>query len=171
MNTRKTNIQWGGSPIELAGEEIKVGQKAPDFTVTGNDGKPVTLKDTSGKVRVFSMLPSLDTPTCDTETRRFNVEAGKLPGLEIWTFSMDLPYAQKRWCGAAGIANVKTASDHKSGSLGEAYGVLQPEKRLHTRAVFVIDRDDTIKYAEYVPNVASEPNYDALISSVKSLLH
>src|SRR5258708_4013563 len=102
MTTRKTNIQWGGQPAELAGNEVKVGQKAPNFTVTGNDGKPVTLKDTSGKVRIFSAVPSLDTPVCDTETRRFNTEAAKLPGVEIWTLSMDLPAGQKRWCGAAG---------------------------------------------------------------------
>jgi thiol peroxidase len=169
MTTRKTNVLWGGNPVELAGGEVTVGQKAPDFTVTGNDMKPVTLKDTSGKVRIFSAVPSLDTAVCDTETRRFNVEAGKLPGVEIWTISMDLPFAQKRWCGAAGVTAVKTASDYKKASFGEAWGVLEPNRHLLARAVFVVDKDDTVKHVEYVANVATEPNYDAALAAAKAL--
>ncbi len=170
MKTRKTDVQWGGNPIELAGDEVKVGQKAPDFVVTGQDMKPVTLKDTSGKVRIFSAVPSLDTPVCDTETRRFNAEAAKLPGVEIWTISMDLPFAQKRWCGAAGITAVKTASDWKKASFGEGWGVLEPGRHLLARAVFVVDKDDTVKYVEYVGNVGTDPNYDAAVNAAKSLL-
>jgi thioredoxin-dependent peroxiredoxin len=170
MSTRKTNIQWGQSTVELAGDEVKAGQKAPDFTLTGNDMKPVTLKDTSGKVRIFSALPSLDTAVCDRETRRFNEEAAKLEGIEIWTVSMDLPFAQKRWCGAAGITAVKTASDYKKASFAQNWGVLEPERHLMVRAVFVVDKDDTVRYVEYVPSVGSEPNYDAVLSAAKALL-
>jgi thiol peroxidase len=170
MKTRETNVQWGGNPVQLAGDEVKVGQKAPDFTATGQDMKPVTLADTRGKVRIFSAVPSLDTAVCDRETRRFNEEAAKLPGVEVWTVSMDLPFAQKRWCGAAGIEAVKTASDHKTASFGEAWGVLEPGRRLLARAVFVVDKDDTVKHVEYVANVGTEPNYDAVISAAKSLL-
>jgi thiol peroxidase len=170
MTTRKTDVQWGGNPVELTGEEIKVGQKAPDFVVTGQDMKPVTLKDTSGKVRIFSAVPSLDTPVCDRETRRFNEEAGRLPGVEVWTISMDLPFAQKRWCGAAGITNVKTASDWKKGSFGHQWGVLEPGRHLLARAVFVVDKDDTVKHVEYVANIGSEPNYDAALAAARKLL-
>jgi thiol peroxidase len=170
MTTRKTEVQWGNSPIDLAGEEVKVGQKAPDFVVTGQDMKPVTLKDTTGKVRIFSALPSLDTPVCDRETRRFNEEASKLPGVEIWTISMDLPFAQKRWCGAAGITAVKTASDYKQASFGNSWGVLEPGRHLLARAVFVVDKDDTVKHVEYVSSIGNEPNYDAALAAAKSLV-
>ena len=170
MKTRKTDVQWGNSPVELAGEEVKVGQKAPDFVLTGQDMKPVTLKDTSGKVRIFSALPSLDTPVCDRETRRFNEEAAKLPGVEVWTVSMDLPFAQKRWCGAAGITAVKTASDYKQASFGQGWGVLEPGRHLLARAVFVVDKDDNVTHVEYVASVGNEPNYDAALQAAKSLL-
>jgi thiol peroxidase len=170
MSTRKTNIKWGDALIELEGPELKAGDKAPDFTVTGNDMKPVTLKDTTGKTRIFLSVPSLDTATCDTETRRFNTEAAKIPGAEIWTISMDLPFAQKRWCGAAGISAVKTASDYKKRSFAQAYGVFEPGRCLCARAVFVVDASDTIRYVEYVPVVGTEPNYDAALTAAKSLL-
>ncbi len=169
MQTRKTNVKWGNAEIELAGGEVKVGQKAPDFEVVGQDMKPVTLKDTSGRVRIFSAVPSLDTPVCDTETRRFNVEAGKLPGVEVWTISMDLPFAQKRWCGAAGATAVKTASDWRKASFGINWGVLEPSRHLLARAVFVVDKNDTVRYVEYVPSVGTEPNYEAALSAAKSL--
>ena len=170
MKTRKSEVQWGKAPVELAGEEVKVGQQAPDFVVTGQDMKPITLKDTSGKVRIFSALPSLDTAVCDRETRRFNEEAAKLPGVEIWTISMDLPFAQKRWCGAAGITAVKTASDYKKASFGEAWGVLEPGRHLLVRAVFVVDKNDQVKHVEYVNSVGNEPNYDAALNAARSLL-
>src|SRR5258706_2320881 len=116
METRKAATKWGGNDTDLQGPEIKVGQKAPDFTVVGNDMKPITLKDTSGKVRIFAAMPSLDTPVCDLETRHFNEDAAGIPGVEIWTITMDLPFAQKRWCGAAGVDKVRTASDHRTAS-------------------------------------------------------
>jgi thiol peroxidase len=169
MEMRKAVVKWGPNDTDLAGPEIKVGQKAPEFTVVGNDMKPVTLKDTSGKVRIFAAVPSLDTGTCDTETRRFNQEAANLPGVEIWTISMDLPFAQKRWCGAAGVDKVHTASDHRTASFGEAWGVLEPGRRLLARAVFVVDQDDTVRHVEYVKVVSEQPNYDAALQAAKGL--
>jgi thiol peroxidase len=168
MSIRKERIKWGGNPTDLEGPEIQVGDKAPDFTVVGNDMKPVTLKDTTGKVRIFSAVPSLDTAVCDTETRRFNVEAAKIPDAAIWTISMDLPFAQKRWCGAAGIDKVKTASDHREASFGRAWGVLEPGRRLLARAVFVVDKDDVVRHVEYVESVGSEPNYDQALEAAKA---
>ncbi len=170
MELRKGAVQWGGNETDLAGPEIRVGQKAPDFIVTGNDMKPVRLADTSGRVRIFSAVPSLDTGVCDTETRRFNGEAAALPGVEIWTVSMDLPFAQKRWCGAAGIDKVKTVSDHKDASFGRAWGVLEPGRRLLARAVFVVDRDDVVRHVEYVANVGSEPDYAAALRAARALV-
>ena len=169
MSTRKTSIKWGDKEVELAGNEVKVGQKAPDFTVVDNAMKPVTLKDTSGKVRIVASVPSLDTAVCDLETKRFNEEAGKLPGVEILTLSMDLPFAQKRWCGAAGVTAVRTLSDHRTASFGESWGVLEPERRLHVRAVFVLDKDDTVKYVEYVPSVGTHPSYDGALAAARAL--
>jgi thioredoxin-dependent peroxiredoxin len=168
MEMRKAAVKWGGNDTDLAGPALQVGQKAPDFTVTGVDMKPVTLQDTAGKVRIFSSVPSLDTAVCDTETRRFNVEAAALPGVEIWTVSMDLPFAQKRWCGAAGIDKVKTVSDHKHASFGAAWGVLEPNRRLLARAVFVVDRDDVVRHVEYVPAIGSEPNYAAAVEAARA---
>jgi thiol peroxidase len=170
MTTRKTNINWGAGEIELEGEEVKVGQRAPEFEVVGQDMKTITLADTSGKVRIFSAVPSLDTAVCDTETRRFNVEAGKLPGVEIWTLSMDLPFAQKRWCGAAGVSAVKTASDWRKASFGRGWGVLEPSRHLLARAVFVVDRGDVVRHVEYVASIGSEPNYDAALNAARALL-
>ncbi|MSP61749.1 MAG: thiol peroxidase [Myxococcales bacterium] len=166
---RKAVTKWGGNDTDLAGPEIKVGQQAPEFTVTGNDGKPVTLKDTSGKVRIFASMPSLDTPVCDIETKRFNTEAATIPGVEIWTISMDLPMAQKRWCGAAGVDKVRTVSDHKAGSFGEAFGVLEPNRRLLARAVFVVDKGDVVRHVEYVASVGDQPNYGAALEIARSL--
>lgn len=169
METRKTAIRWGSNIAELVGRELKVGDRAPDFTVVDNDLKPVRLADTQG-VRVFSAVPSLDTPVCDVETRRFNQEAARLPGVEIWTISMDLPFAQKRWCGAAGIDRVRTVSDHRDASFGQAYGVLEPNLRLFARAVFVVDGKGVVRHAQYVPQVAEEPNYEAVLASVRDCL-
>jgi thiol peroxidase len=168
MEMRKAAVKWGGNDTDLAGPEVKVGQKAPDFSTVGNDMKPETLKDTSGKVRIFSALPSLDTPVCDVETRRFNQEAASLPGVEIWTVSMDLPFAQKRWCGAAGIDKVKTISDHRSASFGQSWGVLEPGRRLLARAVFVVDKSDVVRHVEYVASVGSEPNYGAALEAARA---
>jgi thioredoxin-dependent peroxiredoxin len=163
-------VKFAGNPLSLAGAEVKVGQRAPGFKLTGNDLGEVTLASTSGKVRVFAAVPSLDTPVCDRETRRFNQDVASLPGAHVYVVSMDLPFAQKRWCGAAGLDKVTTLSDHRSASFGEAWGVLVPSVRLLTRAVFVVDKADQVRLVEYLPDVGQEPNYAATLAAVKTLL-
>jgi len=169
MTERKGAVTMRGNPITLVGPELKVGEAAPDFKLIGNDMKPVTLADTAGKVRILSAVPSLDTPVCDMETRKFNQEAANLPGVEILTVSMDLPFAQKRWCGAAGVSNVRTLSDYQDHSFGPAYGVLIQELKLEARAVFVLDKNNTVRYVEYVKEVTEQPNYDAALAAAKKL--
>jgi len=159
-----------GNPLTLLGNDVKVGDKAPDFQVVDNDLGPVTLADFKGKVLILSAVTSLDTATCDTETRRFNDEATKLGGdVVIVTVSMDLPFAQKRWCGAAGIDRVQTVSDYKDASFGEAYGVLIKELRLLARTVFVVDRDGVVQYVQRVQEGSEEPNYDEVLSAIGAL--
>src|SRR5215470_5090364 len=158
-----------GNPKTLIGPELKPGDKAPDFSMVDNGLKPVTLKDTGNAVRIFSVVPSLDTPVCDAQTKRFNEEAAKLPGVEIYTISMDLPFAQKRWCGAYGVDKVKMLSDHRTGSFGEHYGTMIKELRIEIRAIFVVDKDNTLKHVEYVKEVAEHPNYDAALNAARSL--
>ena len=159
------------NPVTLLGNEVKVGDKAPDFTVLANDLSPVSLKDSEGKIRLFSVVPSLDTGVCDAQTRRFNEAAAELgDNVVIYTVSMDLPFAQKRWCGAAGINAVQTVSDHREGSFGHAYGVLIESLRLLTRSVFVVDAEGTVTYVEYVPEATDHPNYEAAIEAVKALV-
>lgn len=158
-----------GKPLTLLGPELKSGEKAPDFDVVSDTLQPVTLGATGAAVRIFSVVPSLDTPVCDAQTKRFNEEAAKLPGVEIYTVSMDLPFAQKRWCGAFGIDNVKMLSDHRTGSFGEHYGTMIKDLRIESRAIFVLDKDNTIKHVEYVKEVADHPNYDAALSAARSL--
>ena len=162
-------VTFKGGPLTLIGPEITVGSRAPEFQVLAQDLSPVTLAGSQGKTRLISVVPSLDTPVCDAQTRRFNQEAATLPGAEILTVSMDLPFAQKRWCGAAGIDKVKVLSDHKDASFGRAYGVLIKELRLLSRAVFIVDGQGTIRYAEYVPEVTSHPNYDAALAAARQL--
>ena len=158
------------NPVTLLGNEVKVGDKAPDFTVLANNLSPVSLKDSEGKIRLFSVVPSLDTGVCDAQTRRFNEAAAELgDNVIIYTVSMDLPFAQKRWCGAAGIDAVQTVSDHREGSFGQAYGVLIESLRLLTRSVFVVDAEGTVTYVEYVPEATDHPNYEAAIEAVKAL--
>jgi thioredoxin-dependent peroxiredoxin len=171
MNEKKGVITFKGNPFTLLGPELKTGDKAPDFTVVDNGLAPVTLASYKGKIKVISAVPSLDTPVCDTETRRFNLEAAALPeNVVVLTISLDLPFAQKRWCGAAGIDKVTTLSDYQERSFAEAYGVLIKELKLLARAVFIIDATDTIRYIQIVPEVTSEPDYAAVIGAVKSLL-
>src|SRR5580700_2503560 len=158
-----------GNPLTVLGPELKTGEKAPDFQAIDDGLKPANLASTGHGVRIFSVVPSLDTPVCDAQTKRFNEEAAKLPGVEIYTVSMDLPFAQKRWCGAYGVDKVKMVSDHKSGSFGEKYGTLIKELRIESRAIFVIDKDDTLKHVEYVKEVADHPNYDAALSAARAL--
>lgn len=162
------NVTFKGNPMTLIGNEVKVGDKAPDFTVLANDLSPVTLADTSGKVRLISVVPSIDTGVCDAQTRRFNEEAAKVDNVEVLTVSADLPFAQKRWCAAAGLENVKTLSDHRDFSFAEAYGVGMKELRLLARSVFVIDSSDTVTYVEYVGEGTDHPDYDAAIEAAKA---
>lgn len=160
-----------GNPLALEGPELKVGDKAPDATVASNLGVENKLSEYAGKKRVYSVVPSLDTPVCADQTRRFNEEAAKVNGVEFYTISMDLPTAQARFCGAEGIDNdrLHTLSDHKYGEFGKHYGTLIPALRILSRAVFVVGEDDTLKYVEYVPEVAEHPNYDAVLAAVKAL--
>lgn len=160
----------GGKPATLLGDELKVGEAAPEFTAVGNDMKPVRLADFRGKVVVISAVPSLDTPICDMETRRFNSEAANLgPDVVILTVSMDLPFAQKRWCGAAGVDRVVTVSDHRDASFGTAYGVLIKDVRLLARAVFVVDRQGVVRYIQLVKETGTEPDYAPVLQAVKGL--
>ncbi len=162
-------VKFKGNPLTLIGPEIKIGSKAPEFQVWAQDLSPVTLASSQGKTRLISVVPSLDTPVCDAQTRRFNEEASKLPNVEVLTISMDLPFAQKRWCGAAGIDRVKVLSDHKDASFGNAYGVLIKELRLLSRSIFVVDGSGTVRYVEYVPEVTTHPNYDAALAATRQL--
>jgi thiol peroxidase len=154
--------------MTVLGPELKAGDPAPDFHAVDDSLKPVDLASTGHGVRIFSVVPSLDTPVCDAQTKRFNDEAGKLPSLTIYTFSMDLPFAQKRWCGAFGVDHVKMVSDHREGSFGQAYGTLIKELRIMSRAIFVVDKNNVVKHAEYVKEVADHPDYDAALAAAKA---
>ncbi len=166
MKERTGLVTFQGMPLTLVGDERSKGDKAPDFSLLDNDLGQVRLSDFKGKVCLLVTVPSLDTPVCDTETRRFNEEASKLGSdLVVLVVSMDLPFAQKRWCGAAGIERVKTLSDHRDASFGEAYGLLIKELRLLARAVLVVDRKGVIRYEELVGEIASEPDYEAALSA------
>jgi thiol peroxidase len=172
MAERTGLVTMKGNPITLTGSEVTVGQKAPDAELVGNDLSTVKLSSVSrGKVCIITCVPSLDTPVCDVETRRFNVEAGTLgSAVAVLAISMDLPFAQKRWCGAAGVQNVQTLSDHRDAGFGNAYGVLIKGLRLLTRAVFVVDKQGVVRYVELVKEVTSEPNYAAALDAAKKLL-
>jgi len=164
---RKNGTTLKGNSFTLIGPEIKVGQKAPDFTALAGDLSPVTLASSQGKTRLFISVPSLDTPVCDSETRRFNEEAAKLPSVATYVVSVDLPFAQSRFCQTAGIKNIKTLSDHRDGSFGKAYGTLIKELRLLSRAVFIVDPSDTIQYVEYVKEMSQHPMYDKALEALK----
>ncbi|QOR65840.1 thiol peroxidase [Cytobacillus suaedae] len=164
------NITFKNNPVTLLGNEVKVGDTAPDFTVLANDLSPVTLADSKGSVRLISVVPSIDTGVCDAQTRRFNEETTSLGNVKVLTVSVDLPFAQKRWCGANGIENVQTVSDHRDLSFGEAYGVHIKELRLLARAVFVVDSNDKVTHVEYVSEATNHPNYEAAIEAVKAAM-
>jgi thioredoxin-dependent peroxiredoxin len=171
MEERTGIITMKGNPLTLMGKEVKVGDSAPDFEVLDNDLSPVKLSSFRGKICVISSVPSLDTPVCDMETRRFNQEAGKLSAdVQILTISMDLPFAQKRWCGAAGVDKIVTLSDHRNASFGTAYGVLIKELRLLARCVIVVDREGIIRYIQIVKEIAEEPDYEVIIDAVTHLV-
>jgi thiol peroxidase len=164
-------VNFKGNPVALGGAEVKAGQDAPDFTAVDSGLAAVRLSENRGKVIVLTAVPSLDTPVCDKETRRFNEEAGKLgAGVEVWTVSMDLPFAQKRWCGAAGVNQVKTLSDFRDRAFAQNYGVLVKEgplSGLAAPAVFVVGKDGKIKHAEYVKDITSEPDYEAALAAAR----
>ena len=171
MEERVGVITMRGKPLTLVGQELKEGDSAPDFEVLDNGLSPVKLASFKGKVCVISSVPSLDTPVCDMETRRFNQEAGKLSAdVQILTISMDLPFAQKRWCGAAGVDKVVTLSDHRNASYGTTYGVLIKDLRLLARAVFVLDREGIIQYIQIVKETTEEPDYEAVLGAVNKLV-
>lgn len=167
MTDRAGAITIGGAPLTLTGAEMKAGDKAPDVELLNNDLSPVKLSSFAGKVLVVLTVPSLDTPVCDLETRQFNAKATTLgEDVAIVTVSMDLPFAQKRWCGAAGVDRVTTLSDHREAAFGMAYGVLIKELRLLARAVFVVDKTGVIRYMQLVKEVKDEPDYDAALKAV-----
>jgi thioredoxin-dependent peroxiredoxin len=156
-----------GNPLTLIGPELRPGDQAPDFEVVDKTLQPVSLKSTAGSVRVFSVVPSLDTPVCDAQTKRFNDAASSNPSIKMYTVSMDLPFAQSRWCGAFGVDNVTMLSDHRGGSFGESYGTLIKELRIESRAIFVVDKDDKLVHVEYVKEVADHPDYEAALQAAK----
>ena len=159
-------ITFNGDPITLVGPVLKVGDDAPDFLVVDNTLKNVTLKDTSGK-RIFVVVPSIDTSVCDMEVRKFNEEASKLSDVTVYVVSMDLPFAQVRWCGNAGIDKVITVSDYKQKSFGKKYGTLIEEFGFLARAIFVVDENNKITYVEYCKDVINEPDYESALNAVK----
>ena len=168
MEKRTGVITFAGGPLTLVGPEVKVGQQAPDFTLLDNELNVKTLADFDGKVKVISVVPSLDTGVCDAQTRWFNQDVTKLSDdVVVLTVSMDLPFAQARWCGAAGVNNVITLSDHKDASFGQNYGFLIEELRLLSRGVVVINKDNKVTYVEYVPEVTNPINFDAVLTAVK----
>ncbi len=167
---REGAVLFKGNPATLLGPEVKVGDAAPDFHVVDNGLQPVTLATDAGKVRLITVVPSIDTPVCDTMIRRFNQEAAELPdGVAVYTISVDLPFAQKRWCGNAGIEKVQTLSDYQDRSFGLNYGLLLKDLQLLARAVYVIDQNDKIAYAEIVSEVTAEPDYGAALEAARNL--
>jgi thioredoxin-dependent peroxiredoxin len=171
MQERAGLITMKGNPLTLIGPEVKVGQKAPEFTVVDNQLSPVKFSDFRGKAVIISSVPSLDTGVCDKQTRRFNEEATALDGkVVVLTISMDLPFAQSRWCGAAGVKRVTTLSDYQHADFGQKYGLLIKDLRLLARAVLVIDKTGVIRYVQLLPEIATEPDYAAAIKAVKEIL-
>ena len=171
MSERNGIVTLKGGPVTLVGDAIQAGDAAPDCELVDNDLNPVKLSSFRGKVCILSSVPSLDTPVCDTETRRFNQEATGLgDDVVVVTVSVDLPFAQKRWCAAAGVENVVTLSDHRDAAFGEAYGVLIKGLRLLARSIFVVDRKGVVRYVQLVSEVAQEPDYDAVIDAARKLV-
>ena len=169
MKERKGVVTFAGSEVTLLGQEAKVGEKAPDFTLTNQDLSQLKFSETNGKIRLISLVPSLDTGVCSLQTRRFNEEASKIKDVQIITVSMDLPFAQARFCGAEGIKNMTVASDYRDRDFGEKFGFLMKETMLLARGIVIVDKDDTIKYVEYVPEVTNHVNYDKALEEAKKL--
>lgn len=161
------SITFKDNPMTILGTEVQVGQKAPDFTVLANDLSEYRLADAKESVKLISVIPSIDTGVCDAQTRRFNEEAGTIDNVEVLTISVDLPFAQKRWCAASGLEHVQTLSDHKDLSFGQAYGLVMEELRLLARAVFVIDTNGTLVHVEYVSEATNHPDYEKAIAAAR----
>ncbi len=170
MTERQGIVTIHGNPLTLVGDDVKVGTPAPDAELLDNGLNPVKLSSYRGKILVVVSVPSLDTPVCDIETRRFNDEAANLGAdIQLITVSMDLPFAQKRWCGAAGVTNLQTLSDHRQADFGTTYGVLIKELRLLARAIFILDREGTVQYVQLVPEVTNEPNYEEVLQTLNKM--
>ena len=170
MSSVATAVTMKGNPVTLSGREVQVGQPAPDATLTANDLSDFKLSSLKGKTVILSVVPSLDTPICDLQTKRLNQEAVRLGNdVVILTISMDLPFAQKRWCGVTGSDKIKTLSDYRSASFGESYGVLIKNLRLLTRAIFIIDGKGILCYKQIVPEITTEPNYDEALNALKKI--
>ena len=157
-----------GKPLTLLGPELKTGDQAPDFEAVTDALQPIDLNKTGNSVRIFSVVPSLDTPVCDAQTKKFNEAAGTLSGIDIYTVSMDLPFAQKRWCGNYGVNRISMLSDHRTGSFGENYGTLIPDLRIESRAIFVVDRQNKLRHVEYVKEVGEHPDYEAALAAARA---
>jgi len=170
MDNTKPAVTFKGNPLTLSGSRVKVGDTIPDVQLLANDLSEVKLSDYRGKICLICSVPSLDTSVCDTETRKFNEHAASLgDDVVVLTVSMDLPFAQARWCGAANIENVQTLSDHREAQFGNAFGLLVKELRLLARAVFVVDKTGVIRYIEIVNELTNEPNYEAALKAVQEL--
>jgi thiol peroxidase len=167
MTEDKRTVTLKGKLLTLSGPQIVVGQKAPDFKLTTTDFRTLGLSDSRGKIRLLSVVHSLDTEVCDLQTQRFEEEAARFKDVVIYAISMDLPFAQSRYCNTHNISNLKTLSDYREASFGRAYGVLIEELRLLSRAIFIVDRNDRIRYAEYVPEITQHPNYESAIQALK----
>lgn len=160
------DLKFQGKIMRVSGNEVKVGVTAPDFTVVNNSLEPVSLKDTKG-IRIFLAVPSIDTPVCDLEARTFNERATEIPGVTVYTISMDLPFAQSRWCAAHDIKNVVTLSDYKDRTFGENFGTYVNDLGLLARAAFVVDSNNKVTYVEYVPEITDPPKYDNILKAAK----
>jgi thiol peroxidase len=170
MAEEETVVTFQGNPLTLVGNQVKVGDTAPDVEVLANDLTPVRLSGFRGKVCVICSVPSLDTSVCDTQTRKFNEQAASLgDDVVVLTISMDLPFAQKRWCGSANVENVQTLSDHSKAEFGNGFGVLIKELRLLARTVFVVDKEGVIRYIQIVDELTDEPDYEAALKAVKEI--
>ena len=164
-------VTFAGNPLILVGEAVKVGDKAPDFAVVDKELNEVKLSDFAGKVKIISVTPSLDTPVCDLQARKFNEEAQKLPdSVAVLNVSMDLPFAIARYAADAGLDRVRAVSDHREASFGMSYGVLIKGLRLLARSIFVLDKEDKVRYLQIVPEVTAHPDYDKALAEAKKLI-
>lgn len=170
MNKTDLNVTFAGNPVTIVGNQVKVGDKAPDFVALNSELKPVKLSDYDGKVKVIVVYPSIDTGVCAAQNRRFNVEANSLTDVVVLSISCDLPFAQSRFCGAEGLSNIVTLSDHKDLDFGEKYGFVIEELRLLTRGTVIIDKEGIVKYVEHVPEITTDPDYETALKIAKGLI-